>query len=516
MKYRLLSVFALTALLVSCDSDILDVENEGNYSDATYFTEAAQFNEAVIAAYSPMLLPGMYSRDYYFIFDLLGNDADKDAPLAGDLLSYTSYSHGPSSGPLYSLYRTMYKMILRSNLVIDKVSDWEPIKQEDKDLKALYIAEGQFLKSYAEFMLVRLYGDIVYKEDYEDRNTTDEGRTPAATVYANIEANLLKAVDGLPVTRSDEDYGRVTKGAAHTLLGKVYLTQGKWQDAINVLQPLTGGDFSYMLNPDFDNQFSENNTNTTETIWDVPHIWAGWGSGNAYYMFGGQEAWGGITTHTGRNMEYGWNDWRNVVVSDALVNAYTYDDEDGNSYTDPRAALTFYGDGSKGGDTDYCNLCADGAIPYTIDGNGRRWRKYNRYENRVNEGQPESEINSQVYRYADVLLMLAEAYIEVGRVSDAQPLINEVRARVGAFEYNDLGSQDEARDIVRRERRLELAGEQSRWFDLVRWGTAKEVLNAEKNAAGLNNPFQDKHFLFPFPAVERDVNPAVVVNNDWN
>ena len=98
------------------------------------------------------------------------------------------------------------------------------------------------------------------------------------------------------------------------------------------------------------------------------------------------------------------------------------------------------------------------------------------------------------------------------------PLINSVRARSGAFTFTTLGSQDNARIILRRERQLELAGEQVRWFDLVRWGVAKQVLNAEKQAQLGKQPFQDKNVLFPIPQIERTTNTALAVDvsNDWN
>jgi multidrug efflux pump subunit AcrA (membrane-fusion protein) len=129
-----------------------------------------------------------------------------------------------------------------------------------------------------------------------------------------------------------------------------------------------------------------------------------------------------------------------------------------------------------------------------------------------------------VIRYADVLLMLAEANIFQGKVDAALPLINQVRARVGAFKYTTLGAQANAVVLLQRERQLELAGEQTRYFDLVRWGAFKSVINTEKNAIRAIyttlklNPVEDKHLLFPIPQAEKDANPTVAgqVSNGWN
>lgn len=159
-----------------------------------------------------------------------------------------------------------------------------------------------------------------------------------------------------------------------------------------------------------------------------------------------------------------------------------------------------------GGDPDYV------AGPYDLD--VISWRKYQRYENIESEGLPQSPINSHIIGYADVMLLLAEAYIESGQVGDALPLINRVRARSGAYEYTNLGAQDAARTILRHERQIELAGEQSRFFDLVRWGILVPTINSEKS----DQPVKDYHVLLPIPQAEKDANPVLnaQVNNDWN
>jgi hypothetical protein len=249
--------------------------------------------------------------------------------------------------------------------------------------------------------------------------------------------------------------------------------------------------------------------------------WEGWGVGNAYYMFGGQETWGGKCTVSDRAQEYGMNDWYNVLVSNALANSFTYPNESGASYTDPRAAKTFYSAfGAKGGDSTYCDNCATGKITYGVAFNKGQlsWRKYEYYENVKSYGEPESPINGQVIRFADVLLMQAEALIESNQVAAALPLINQVRSRSGAFQYTTLGTQANARTIIRRERGLELAGEQSRFFDLVRWGTLVTTINAEKQAALGIQPVLAKHVLLPIPQNERDANPVLnaQVKDNWN
>src|SRR5258705_13380620 len=115
-------IFVMTAVLmlsiIACKESILDIPNQSQYSDATYFKEAPQFNEAVIATYATLLMNGLYSRDAYFIFDLLGNDAENNIFLLGDLAQLHDYSFGSSQPQISSAWQSLYKMILRANLVI--------------------------------------------------------------------------------------------------------------------------------------------------------------------------------------------------------------------------------------------------------------------------------------------------------------------------------------------------------------------------------------------------------------
>jgi hypothetical protein len=522
----------------ACNEDILDIKNQSQYSDATYFKEAPQFNEAVIATYATLLMNGLYSRDAYFLFDLMGNDAENNIFLLGDLAQLHDYSFGPTQPQVTDLWKSLYKMVLRANLVIDRASVWTPPLQADQDLKKQYVAEAHFLRGYAYFMLVNLWGRVPLKLQYDDQISATPRAASTEEVWAVVENDFSEAINGLPVAYNSADLGRATQGAAIAMLGKSYLYEKKYADAEIQFTKLESAPFTYILNPDYDAQFSESNNTSPETIFDVQHKWTE-GEGSEYYYFGGQEAWGGKETHSGRAMEYGWNDWNNVFISDAAVSAFKYKDESNADYTDPRAKLTFYGDAASGGDTDFCQTCPKavkggeimdvyapnpnvaGPYPYPFDASSAiryNWRKYESYETTEFYGGPHSNIDTQIIRYADVLLMLAESQIEQNKVSDALPLINAVRTRAGAFNYSTLGSQDNARTILRRERQVEFAGEQLRWFDLVRWGVAKEVLNAEKQAQLGKQPFQDKNVLLPIPELERTTNSALDgdISNDWN
>jgi starch-binding outer membrane protein, SusD/RagB family len=517
MKKIFILSMALLIFASSCNDDILDIKSQTQYSDASYFKEAPQFNEAVVSMYSCLLMKGMYARDYYFIFDLMSNDAANNIFLLGDLAQLHDYSFGATQPQMTDLWQTLYRLVLRSNLVLANANVWEPTLQEDIDKKIQYAAEAHFMRGYAYFQLVNLWGRVPLKLDYATQ-TEISSRAELTEIWASIEADFASAAAGLPVAHPSSDLGRVTKGAAVAMLGKSYLFQKKYADAEVEFEKLLISPYSYILNPSFDDQFSEGNNTSLETIFDVQHKWNGWGVGNQYYMFGGQEAWGGQATHTGRAQEYGFNDWNNVKLSNAAVAAFKYKDESNVDYIDPRAAFTFYGDVASGGDTEYCDNCTDGSLPYDAVTQKSSWRKYENYENVPNYGGPQSNINSQIIRLADVKLMLAEAKIEQNDLAGALEQINNVRNRAGAFQYSNLGSQNNARTLMMRERQIELMGEQTRWFDLVRWGVAKITLNAEKQAQLNKQPFADKNVLLPIPQIEKNTNSilAADVGNDWN
>lgn len=512
------------SLFTACKKSKLDLQNQGAYTFETYFQTDEAMNQAMIAAYATLLHNGLYSRDYYFIFDLLGNDAERDAPLLGDLLQLAQYNFGPTNTQIQDLWASLYRLIFRSNVVIDRALLWQTANPTEENNKKQYIAEARFLKAWANLNLVMLWGRVPLQTEYK---TTVENNYPSradvAAVWAAVEADLAAAIADLPVSYDANNLGRATRGAAVALLGKAYLYQQKWQQAQDELKKLSQAPFSYSLVNNFDNLFSTTNQVNTEVIFQVMHAnWTDWGIGNQYYMFGGQETWGMKATHSGRAQEYGFNDWRNVYISGAIVNGFTYPSPaTGNAYLDPRAKLTYYGDASKGGDLTYCDQCSGGAIayPFTDANGGYRWRKYQYYEQTAQYGGPQSPINSVVIRYADVLLMLAETYIQQGNTgSEPLNLINQVRDRVGAVNYTSLGDQNSAMSILRRERQIELAGEQVRYFDLLRWGIIKSTINTEKQAQQGIQPFQDKNVLLPIPQAEKDANPSVAgdIQNNWN
>ena len=503
MKTKIIYSLAILLLTMSCSKDFLNVKQENNPDSEVYFNSAGGVTQAVNSIYVTFLHKGMYPRDYYYIFDLLGNDAVGTAKLQGTLNDFVDYSYGPTNPEITSLYSALSKMVFRSNFAFTVLDKWTATTDEEVALKNRLIGEASFFKAYAYFSLITYFGDVPYKADSEAHNLLHQERTSKVEILDHIKFYLKEAEEKLPVSYPASDYGRSTKGAAIALLGKVHLYNENWADAKTEFTKLSTAEFNYDLNTDLDDLFAydvNDSDPANESVFAVMH--ARWNEVAAeWYIFVGAELNGGEATHSGREHEYGFKGYHNAELSDDLVAAFTYN-VNGSEEIDPRASKTFYSkSGIAGGDSNY----VDG--DFTLD--GFDWRKYTRYEHNV-YANISSNINSQIIRYADVLLMLAEANIKLGDNVAALDLINQVRLRSGAIKYTDIGS--DPMQTLRRERRLEFAGEQIRFPDLVRWGMLESTINAEK---GEEIVFP-KHNLLPIPQIELDTNPATKVLDGWN
>jgi hypothetical protein len=517
-------------LLSNCSKDFVELDNPNQASKETYFKNTTQLTEAVNAAYGGFHFIGLFARDYYFIFDLLGNEATAAPALQGSLNDFANYTLNGSTDYVQKLWRSLYRINLRATFALDRINAYTPANETETARINQLIGEAKFLRAWSYFHLVTLWGRVPLRKTMDDFNFSAGTfkRSPVADIYTFIIADLQDAVSKLPYrygspartsdqTWSQADIGRATKGTATGLLGKVYLYQKDYAKAEVEFAKL---DPDYDLYSNYYELFREVSDNSKEAVFEVQNDYK---NDDVYYMWGNIESggtYGSSAVHSGRSQEYGMADWKNVYFSDNLASSYTYNDESGTSYQDPRSALTFYSTAAKGGDNTWLDYSSSG--PQSVNDllNGGSWfKKYQNYEYQNSEGGPISGTNAREMRYADVLLMRAEALIQLTRYSDALPLINRVRIRVGAFPYTTLGTTtDNAMTILKRERRLELAGEQIRYFDLVRWGELVTEINAEKSAAGKGTPVQAKHILFPIPDEEKTSNSEVKndIANNWN
>ena len=354
----------------------------------------------------------------------------------------------------------------------------------DFDGKATIIAEARFLRAYYYAELVKYFGDVPLLIDQRigAEEVTSIERTPAADVYAAIEEDLQAAQADLNWNNSIK--GRVTKGAALSLLGRVYLYQGKYSEAASILdQVINSG--QYALIDEFTQLFTVANEGHSETVFDIEYSGlegGGYGcfvclEGNAAVGFHGIRQFEGPVYATGNSYN---------LPTEKLYNSF--------DPTDPRR------------DASVLNIDQwiseqenPGAISYGEGGGGHTGFFNNKYLKRQAElGLPDDDlttpVNYRAIRYADVLLMAAEAHAQSGDEGLARQYVNQVRARVGMSDITSSGG-DLITDIL-NERNFELSGEGFRFFDLVRTGRA---------AAEIDGFVEGKHELFPIPQVEIDL-----------
>ena len=507
-KILIIAVIGCFLLSSGCSEDVLNLKNPTTYTEESYYKTQKECEELVAACYSTFTKRPFYARDWYFMFDLLTQQATKTAQLEGDLVLFEEYGFRSESPYIGWAWHGFYQIALRGMLAIQKIEEWETQTTAQAAYKDQMIGEAHFFIGWAYYFLTELWGDVPLQESWDIlKNEPYMERTPYATVQQKIESSFTTALAKVPESWATNYLGRVTKDACRAMLGKLYLTQGKNDQAITSLEAVKNSAF----HPNYYKLFARGNHTSPEIIFQIIHKY--WNEGNQYYMWGGKEtSGGGKVTHTGRHLEYGWNDWANVSVSDKGANQFRYT-LNGKEYIDPRNQDVMYGDGVMG-DDDY----AGGPFPYkpTEPGTyvyGYKWKKYCYYEEHRNMNMPDGDASSILIRVADVKLLLAEAYIAKGNYEKAKELINLVRTRdaVKAEPYDELNATN-AFEILKRERYIELYGEQQYWFDLVRWDRLGKLDMLKE----LHPAATAKHKKFPIPIQEKDTNPKMVVSNDWN
>ncbi|GLB47686.1 RagB/SusD family nutrient uptake outer membrane protein [Neptunitalea lumnitzerae] len=479
-KYNVLTIWALMAMLFvtfSCTDDFVDRKAEYSIDSENYFNSEDDYYNALIAVYD--ILQSTY------VNVLLGEIASDNTLCGGesatDVIGFQQVddmTHTPINDNLTNVWDWNFAGVNRANYILEFKDKTEFEGKEQ------IIAETRFLRAYFYFELVKWFGALPLKDDARFAINDEKSipRSPVEEVYAYIEADLQYAVENLSVTAPQ--VGRASKGAAQALLGKVYLYQEKFSESAAVLEDLISSS-NYALVNDFSTLFEEEQENGIESVFEVQYTdieGAGFGclqcsEGNVAVGFMG------IRNYEGPMFSSGFS--FNLPTPDAYA---AFDDDDmRRDYTvldvEAWAAETgaTYGTGYE--HTGYFN---------------RKYLPRKRSADAQSDLNLTNPNNYRAIRYADVLLMAAEAYNR-GGINDtkAQEYLNEVRARAyGDTNHNITVSGNALTDYIWEERRLELMGEGHRFFDLVRTGRAAQ--NIPGFTAGKNEvfpvPFEEIQF----------------------
>lgn len=440
--------FVLLSGLSACQKGFLDLKPLSQPNVDNFYKTANDFGNAVNGAYDALQSANQYGGDYNTLIEARGDNVLDNDPSSGSGLRYNidRFIEPTTNTLLRDTWGSLYTGINRCNLILDKID----AVTMDATLKARYKGEAQFIRALSYFNLVRLWGKVplvlTAGSTSEARSYT---RNEVADIYAAIEKDLTAAAAGLPVSYTGNDVGRATSGAAKGLLGKVYVTEKKYDLAVAILRDLANGT-TYQLLPNIADVFAVTNKNNAELLFAVKFKKGG-------SLGEGHGSWFG--TSIGDNIE------------PSLRAAYPAGDK--------RLPLT-----------------VQVPVPSSINVVPRKYYDELSATNDVGNDFP-------VLRFADVILLYAEALNEVGYQADGEAFkaLNRIRTRAGVATYTaaQLATKEAFRTAVIAERRLELALESDRWFDLIRTGTAVEAIKV----TGITMPAY--RMVYPIPQSEIDV-----------
>lgn len=475
-KISVLIVAFTSLLLGACSKKFIELAPLSNQTSATFFKTGADFQQGVNAVYDGLQSQQAYGRTFYYLMEVRSDNTDiadrgANAGVASQVDLFTEATTNPF---VTDGFAGSYVIITRANAVLDRI-DAAAI---DETLKKQYKGEALFLRSLSYFNLVRLYGKVplVVRTESPGESLSDK-RNTTAEVYAQIESDLKTAAGLLPASYANaSDLGRATAGSANTLLGKVYVTEKKWSDAATVLKTVLP---AYSLLPNYADLFRADNPVNAETIFTVRFR-------------------KGLSPTEG-----------NTFFSDMLpmiyINGTIYSGATNNRPTVDLAKAYEAGDKRFAASLDTVYYRNATTLSY-----GRYVKKY--LDLPATTGDQGNSF--PVLRYSDALLLLAEALNEQAysaSTADGAALfyVNRVRVRAGLNAYTgaDLPSQDAVRDALFRERRVELAFENDRWFDLIRYSKGLATMQTHlQKEYGLTSPvLNTNRFLLPIPQREIEV-----------
>jgi len=508
MKAKKTIFLAISVLLSAC-SDFLDKNPLVESSAETYYSNVNEANDAIIGCYSVTQLETFQLGPFMIIGDDCSDDCDLGNEnseafswLGSTAQAILSFDTQPNNWVSNDLWNQGFSGINRTTQVIERIRENEEIPEAKRNQ---FMGEAYYLRAFFYFFLTRQYGRmpvidhiLTYDEYYMSRATLEE-------TWNHIENDLKKAAGLLPEKDqyAAQDMGRATKGAANTLLGKAYIYQGKFQEAYDALIKVVNSG-QYGLESNYADVFTLEHENGIESIYEIQHSTSGtgWSDSNE----------GSILSFYEHDADpddpVKWhNGWSMHCPTWDLANAF----EPG----DPRKAATIIFEGDDFDGRIHKNAASSTGLQ------PKKW--YIPYEQRSQIDQSDCPKNIIFSRYADVLLYLAEAANELGKTSEALDFLERVRSRARSnAEDPDVlpkvteTGKDALRDLIWHERRVELACEGQRFWDLLRQGRAGKIMKAystKYNSLKGRNFVEGKSELQPIPLAQVTVSNGTMEQN---
>ncbi len=473
-------------------NEYLDVETNNQLAIEDFYKTDDDANQAVLAAYSTLRwhvnIWGSNWSSPYMIKTLPSDEGQAGGSSSGDQPNYVALDRltfDSTNGAIAGVWGINYYGIYRANLVIANVAP-------DTEIKIRSIAEAKALRAYYYFELVSMFGDVPLILEPLTSENYDQSRVDKAQVYAQIQKDLEEAMANLPLKSaySQADRFRMSKGTAQAILGKAYVYQEKWGEAAAAFDELIASN-EYNLEADFGTVFTQEGELGVESIMEAIYIsTAGYDWGANGYPWGARaESNVHIQLMGAREANFSGvdslnNGWGFNYPSEKMWNAFI---EAGDTERRQHTLMSeeeFVADGGEITDPDQA-----------FDYEGYLRRKYGAYSGETIEDLGVPQINYgtnwRLIRYADILLLAAEAHYQAGNEGQALTELNKVRTRAQLPTISTGG--DALFEAIVTERQLELAFEGHRYLDLIRWGLAADEIEGFQSG---------KHELYPIPQGE--------------
>jgi hypothetical protein len=464
-KVYIYIVILAVGFLSGCTDDILDKSPLDRLSPDTFYQNENELKMGLMGVYN-----GLRETDtpiHWFQFDFMSDDAFCEHAWQGSL-EFGAWQQNSSSWAAWSKWARAYSTIVRANTFLVNL-EASPV---DDAVKTQMEAEARFLRAFMYADLIHFYGDVPLILGVQTLDEAKVGRTAESDVLDAIITDLDFAAQNLPESYASADVGRATRGAALAYQARVYLYSEKWTEAATAAKAVMDLNF-YSLFDDYEGIFLEENENNSEVIFDIQYL-------------------KDLLPQPWPSSALSFAEWPTPSVTLSLINSYYmtnglpiddsnsgYNDQDPFINRDPRLAASVVLPGSQMGSRVF--------IPANDDVlTGARPRKY---ADLNNSDRNNCAINTILMRYADILLMRAEALVEANNITqEVYDLIDDVRARAGMPKVEDVEgtglSQAELRKIIRHERRVEFPIEGLRYADMYRWKDESLV----HNVLGYNRP----------------------------
>lgn len=524
----------LLLLLVSCED--LDLAPENQFTDSNYWTSTDKALTFLNTAYSQM-----QKSQYFFYNEALSDNAYNGRGDNAGAASIGAGIYDPSLARIKEEWNDRYAGIKTCNLILENI---DRVPTSDAALIARIKAETRFLRAFQHFQLTTWYGDIpLLKKD----PSLEEAKTVTRTSHAEVVAFILSELDDIiPTLPKNTQYavadrGRITVGAAVALKARVLLYEGKWTEVAQVTEQFMAMNYgTYSLFNSYEGLFQSQNEYSSEDILSIQYVPQDRMWGEFFDM---------APLSAGARLNA-------LAPTQELVDSYLmlngkrinesgsgYDENDPYKNRDPRLTGTVvydqYNWKEADGSSRVISIKPGSASPDEfVQGSSSTPTGYytRKYYDIAHLTSLQSGLNLMLFRYADILLMYAEAKNELNQMNSTvwDQTIKALRSRAGftdaaALNYNAALGQTGLREVVRNERRVEFGMEGLRIFDIRRWKIAEDVLNgyahgAKFGVSSVDNGYlrvnlrtfdPDKHYLWPVPRDERLINPNLSQNPNW-